>query len=484
MHLSEICIRRPVMTTLLSVSVVLLGLFAYQKLPIAALPSYDTPTINVSANLAGASPDTMAASVATPLEKQFSTIAGLKLITSTSRQGSTNITLEFDDDRDIDKAAVDVQAALLQAQRSLPEDMVDLPSYRKVNPADAPIILISMTSPSMPLSELNNYAENLISPSLATIAGVAQVNVFGQRKYAVRVSMDPDKLAARDLTMAEVAVALRAANANSPVGVLDGQRQQLIIEANKQLSRAEDFRNLIVALKNGTPVRLGELARVEDSIQSVTSAAYINGELGVVMGVQRQPSANTVAVVDRIREVIPGLVEQMPDSVRLQFRNDRSTSIREAIHDVNFTLGLTVALVVLVIFLFLRRATATLIPTVTLPISLISTFALMAWLGHSLNNISLLGITLAVGLVVDDAIVVLENIVRYIEEGMKPFDAAIKGAREVGFTIVSISLSLVAVFIPIFYMPGVIGKLFHEFALVVSLAILVSGVASLTLIPL
>ncbi|MDN3577932.1 efflux RND transporter permease subunit [Chitinimonas viridis] len=484
MHLSEICIRRPVMTTLLSVSVVLLGLFAYQKLPIAALPSYDTPTINVSANLAGASPDTMAASVATPLEKQFSTIAGLKLITSTSRQGSTNITLEFDDDRDIDKAAVDVQAALLQAQRSLPEDMVDLPSYRKVNPADQPIILISMTSPSMPLSELNNYAENLISPSLATIAGVAQVNVFGQRKYAVRVSMDPDKLAARDLTMAEVAAALRAANANSPVGVLDGQRQQLIIEANKQLSRAEDFRNLIVALKNGTPVRLGELARVEDSIQSVTSAAYINGELGVVMGVQRQPSANTVAVIDRIREVIPGLVEQMPDSVKLQFRNDRSTSIREAIHDVNFTLGLTVALVVLVIFLFLRRATATLIPTVTLPVSLISTFALMAWLGHSLNNISLLGITLAVGLVVDDAIVVLENIVRYIEEGMKPFDAAIKGAREVGFTIVSISLSLVAVFIPIFYMPGVIGKLFHEFALVVSLAILVSGVASLTLIPL
>ncbi len=484
MHISELCIRRPVMTTLLSISVVLLGAFAYQKLPIAALPSYDTPTINVSANLAGASPETMAASVATPLEKQFSTIAGLNLITSTSRQGSTSLTLEFDENRDIDKAAVDVQAALLQAQRSLPEDMTDLPSYRKVNPADAPIILISLTSPSMTLSELNDYAENLISPSLATINGVAQVNVFGQRKYAVRVSVDPDKLSARDLTSGEVAAALRAANANTPVGVLDGQRQQLIIEANKQLRNADQFRELIVAVKNGRPVRLGDIARVEDSIQSITSSARINGELGVVMGVQRQPAANTVAVIDRIREVIPGLVAQMPESVKLEFRNDRSVSIREAIADVNFTLGLTVALVVLVIFLFLRRATATLIPTVTLPVSLISTFALMAWLGHSLNNISLLGITLAVGLVVDDAIVVLENIVRYIEEGMKPLEAAIKGSREVGFTIVSISLSLVAVFIPIFYMPGVIGKLFHEFAVVVSLAILVSGIASLTLIPL
>ncbi|WP_269531163.1 efflux RND transporter permease subunit [Chitinimonas sp. BJYL2] len=484
MHISELCIRRPVMTTLLSISVVIAGMFAYQKLPIAALPSFDTPTINVSANLPGASPETMAASVATPLEKQFSTIAGLKLITSNSRQGSTNITLEFDDDRDIDKAAVDVQAALLQAQRSLPDDMPDLPSYRKVNPADAPVILISLTSPSLPLSELNDYAENLISPNLATIAGVAQVNVFGQRKYAVRISVDPDKLAARNLTLSEVSAALRAANANTPVGVLDGQRQQLIIEANKQLTNAAAFRKVIIATQQGRPVRLEDVSRVEDSIQSVTSAAYVNGELGLVMGVQRQPGANTVAVVDRIRDVMPGLIEQMPDSVSVAFRNDRSVSIREAIHDVNFTLALTVVLVVLVIFLFLRRATATLIPTVTLPISLISTFALMLWLGSSLNNISLLGITLAVGLVVDDAIVVLENIVRHIEEGMQPFEAAIKGSREVGFTIVSISLSLVAVFIPIFYMPGVIGKLFHEFALVVSLAILVSAIASLTLIPL
>ncbi|WP_308419580.1 efflux RND transporter permease subunit [Chitinimonas koreensis] len=472
------------MTTLLSVSVVLLGMFAYRTLPIAALPSYDTPTINVSANLSGASPETMAASVATPLEKQFSTIAGLKLITSTSRQGSTSITLEFDDDRDIDKAAVDVQAALLQAQRSLPDDMTDLPSYRKVNPADQAIILLSMTSPSMPLSKLNEYAENLISPSLATISGVAQVNVFGQRKYAVRISIDPDKLAARNLTLAEVRDALRNANANSPVGVLDGQRQQLIIEANKQLTNADSFRDLIIATRDMRPVRLGEVARVEDSIQTVTASAFINGERGIVMGVQRQPGANTVAVIDRIRATMPRLIGQMPSSIDVQFRNDRSTSIREAIHDVNFTLGLTVALVVVVIFLFLRRLTATFIPTVTLPVSLISTFALMAWLGHSLNNISLLGITLAVGLVVDDAIVVLENIVRYVEEGMKPFEAAIKGAREVGFTIVSISLSLVAVFIPIFFMPGVIGKLFHEFAVVVSLAIVVSAVASLTLIPL
>lgn len=484
MHLSELCIRRPVMTTLLSVSVVLLGLFAYQKLPIAALPSFDTPTINVSANLAGASPETMASSVATVLEKQFSTIAGLKLITSTSRQGSTSITLEFDEDRDIDKASVDVQAALLRAQRSLPTDMTELPNYRKVNPADQPIILLSLTSPSMKLSELNNYADNLISPSLATINGVAQVNVFGQRKFAVRINVDPDKLAAQKLTIAEVAQAVRAANANSPVGVLDGQRQQLIIEANQQLNDANAFRKVVVALRNGNPVRLGDIAKVEDSIQTVTAAASINGEIGIVMGVQRQPDANTVEVVNRIKEIMPRLTAQMPASIDVQYRNDRSVSIRDAIHDVNVTLGLTVVLVVMVIFLFLRRATATFIPTVTLPISLISTFALMAWLGNSLNNISLLGITLAVGLVVDDAIVVLENIVRYIEQGMKPLEASIKGAKEVGFTIVSISLSLVAVFIPIFFMPGVIGKLFHEFAVVVSLAIVVSGIASLTLIPL
>ncbi|MFC4161032.1 efflux RND transporter permease subunit [Chitinimonas lacunae] len=483
MHLSELCIRRPVMTTLLSIAVVVLGLFAYRQLPIAALPSFDTPTINVSANLPGASPETMAASVATPLEKQFATIAGLNLITSTSSPGQTSITLEFDESRDIDKAAVDVQAALLRAQRSLPDDMSSPPFYRKVNPADQPILLIGMTSPALPLSALNDFAENLISPNLSTINGVAQVNVYGQKKYAVRVQIDPDRLAARNLTVAEVSAALRAANANTPVGQLEGQRQLLIIEANRQLRDAAEFSRVVVAQRPGGVVRLSDVARVEDSVQSISSGAWINGERGLVLAIQRQPDANTVAVIDAIRQVVPKLVSQMPASIRLQLYSDRSVSIREAIHDVNISLGITVALVVMVIFLFLRKLSATLIPTVTLPVSLVSTFALMAYFGHSLNNVSLLGITLAVGLVVDDAIVVLENIVRHIEKGMKPFEAAIQGAREVGFTIVSISLSLVAVFIPIFYMPGVIGRLFHEFAVVVSLAILVSALASLTLIP-
>ncbi|HEY9101033.1 efflux RND transporter permease subunit [Chitinimonas sp.] len=483
MHISELCIRRPVMTTLLSISVVLLGLFAYQKLPIAALPSFDTPTINVSANLPGASPETMAASVATVLEKQFSTIAGLNTITSTSTQGSTSITLEFADNRDIDKASVDVQAALLRAQRALPDDMTSPPAYRKVNPADQPILLIGLTSPSLPLSDLNDFADNLISPNLSTIEGVAQVNVFGPKKFAVRINVDPDKLAAVNLSLGDVSTAIRNANANSPVGTLDGQRQTLIIEANKQMKTAAEFREQVIASYKGAPVRLRDIARVEDSVETVYSGAWIQGERGIVLAIQRQPDANTVAVVDAIKAILPKLKAQMPDSIKIIQVNDRSVSIRDSIHDVNFTLLLTVGLVVMVIFLFLRRASATLIPTVTLPISLISTFALMAWLGHSLNNISLLGITLAVGLVVDDAIVVLENIVRYLEEGMKPFEAAIKGAREVGFTIISISLSLVAVFIPIFFMPGVIGLLFHEFAVVVSLAIIVSGISSLTLIP-
>ncbi|WP_374350973.1 efflux RND transporter permease subunit [Chitinimonas sp.] len=483
MHISELCIRRPVMTTLLSLSAVLLGIYAYGLLPIAALPSFDTPTISVNASLPGASPETMASSVATPLEKQFSIIAGVNTITSTSSQGATQISLEFAEGRDIDKAAVDVQAALLRAQRELPADMTSLPSYRKVNPADQPILLIGLTSPSLPLSELNDYAENLISPNLATISGVAQVNIFGQKKFAVRVSVDPDKLAAANLALSEVSSAIRAANANSPVGYLDGQRQQLIISANKQLKNAAQFGEVVVAWRNGGPLRLRDIARLEDSVETLTAASWIMGERGIVLAIQRQPDANTVAVVDAIRQALPRLSAQLPGSVKVQQLSDRSTSIRDSIHDVNISLGLTVLLVVLVIFLFLRRAVATLIPTLTLPISLVSTFALMAWLGHSLNNISLLGITLAVGLVVDDAIVVLENIVRYIEQGMKPFEAAIKGAREVSFTIVSISLSLVAVFIPIFFMPGVIGLLFHEFAVVVSLAILVSAVSSLTLIP-
>ncbi len=485
MNFSEPFIRRPVMTVLLSASFVVAGLIAYGDIPIAALPQFDTPTISVNANLPGASPENMASSVATPLEKQFATISSVNVITSSSTLGNTQITLEFNQDRDIDKAAVDVQAALLRASRSLPIEMTNPPSYRKVNPADSPVLFVALTSPSMPLSELNSFAENLISPTLSTLPGVAQVNINGQKRFAVRVRARPDALAARGLTLDDIAGSLRAANANTPVGTLDGPRQTLTIQANRQMTKAAEFARLIVAtLPGGQTVRLEDVADVEDSVESIKTASWANGERAITLSIQRQPDANTVATVDAIKAAIPGLVAQMPGSVKLSIRNDRSKSIREAIHDVKVTLGITVVLVVLVIFLFLRHPTATIIPALSLPISLLGTIALMKWMGYTLDNVSLLGITLAVGLVVDDAIVMLENIVRHVEAGESPMWAALTGSREMGFTIVSISLSLVAVFIPIFFMPGVIGGLFHEFAVVVSLAILVSALVSLTLIPL
>jgi hydrophobic/amphiphilic exporter-1 (mainly G- bacteria), HAE1 family len=471
------------MTVLLAVAIVVAGAFAYARLPIAALPSYNTPVINVTGVLPGASPEIMAASVATPLEKQFSTIAGLATISSTNTLGNTSITLEFTPDRDIDAAAVDVQAALLRAQRSLPVEMTSLPAYRKVNPADAPVLLLALTSPSISLSDLDDYAENLISPSLSTIDGVAQVMVYGQRRYAVRIKARPDQLAARNMTMDELAAAVRSANANSPVGVLDGPRQSLTLQANRQLPNAEAFSDLVISSRDGVTTRLKDVATVEDSVESTRSGSWANKEPSIVLAVQRQPNANTVAVVDAVKATLPQFRAQMPASIEAQVMNDRSVSIREAIHDVNYTLALTVVLVVMVIFLFLKRLSATAIPVVSLPISLIGCCGLMYWLGYSLDNISLLGITIAVGLVVDDAIVMLENIVRHIEDGMAPMQAALRGSREVGFTILSISISLIAVFIPIFFMPGVIGLMFHEFAAVVSLAILVSALVSLTLVP-
>ncbi|WP_426101497.1 efflux RND transporter permease subunit [Massilia sp. TSP1-1-2] len=483
MNLSELCIRRPVMVILLSLSLVLVGVLAYLRIPVAALPSYNTPVINVSANLSGASPETMASSVALPLEKQFSTISGISLITSTSTQGSTSLTLEFDPSIDVNVAAIDVQAALLGAQRQLPQEMTELPSYRKVNPADAPVLFMAMTSPSMNLSELNDYAENLIAPSLSTLPGVAQVSVNGQKRFAVRVRAKADLMQARDLSMDELALALRAANSNAPLGVIDGPSQTMTIQGNPQLMNAAAFSELIVATRNGEPVRLRDVAVVEDSYQSVKTAGSYNGERAIVLLVQRQPNANTVQVVDAVRKLLPRFQAQVPASIKINLVNDRSVSIREAIHDVNLTLALTVALVVLVIFLFLHRAAATFIPAVTMPISLLGALSLLYAFGYSLDNVSLLGITLAVGLVVDDAIVVLENIVRHIEMGKKPVDAALVGSREMGFTIVSISISLVAVFIPIFFMPGVIGLLFHEFAVIVGLAVIVSALVSLTLVP-
>ncbi len=483
MNISELCIRRPVMTALLSMAVVIAGTVAYFKIPVAALPSFNTPVIQITANLPGASPENMASSVALPLEKEFSTIDGITVISSTNSLSSTRITLEFNNDRDIDKAAVDVQAALLRAQKRLPIEMTTPPSYRKVNPADAPVLIMTMTSPSMDLSELSDYAENLISPTLSTIDGVAQVIVYGEKRYAVRVQVNPSLLATKNLTIDDVASAINAANSNTPVGVLDGPRQQLTIYANPQIVRASDYGNLVISQKSGLPIRLKDVANVQESYESVKTLAAYNGERSIAIAILRQPTANSVSVVDAIRKMVPQFQQQMPASVEINLLIDRSASIRESINDVNFTLLLTIGLVVMVIFLFLKHLAATIIPALSLPISLIGAFSIMYWMGYSLDNISLLGITIAVGLVVDDAIVVLENIMRHIEGGMAPLKAALKGSREVSFTIVSISISLVAVFIPIFFMPGPIGLLFREFAVVVSLSILVSAVMSLTLVP-
>ena len=440
MNISELCIRRPVMTVLLSLATVVAGTMAYFKIPVAALPSFNTPVIQVSANLPGASPENMASSVALPLEKEFSTIDGITVISSTNTLGTSNITLEFNNDRDIDKAAVDVQAALLRAQKRLPIEMTNPPSYRKVNPADAPVLIMTMTSPSMDLSQINDYAENLISPTLSTIDGVAQVLVYGQKRYAVRVLVNPALLSAKNLTIDDLAKAINSANSNTPVGVLDGPRQLLTIYANPQIVKASEYANLIVAQRNGLPIRLKDVADVQESYESVKTLAAFNGERSIALAILRQPTANSVQVVDSVRKMVPQFEQQMPASIKLNLLIDRSKSIRESIHDVNFTLLLTIALVVMVIFLFLKHVSATIIPALSLPISLIGAFSLMYWLGYSLDNISLLGITIAVGLVVDDAIVVLENIMRHIEAGMDPLKAALKGSREVSFTIISISI--------------------------------------------
>jgi HAE1 family hydrophobic/amphiphilic exporter-1 len=483
MNLSELFIRRPVMTVLLNLAIVLAGVIALGRIPVAALPSYNTPVINVSASLPGASPETMATSVALPLEKQFQTIPGLAVISSSNTLGSTTVTLEFDEARNIDAAAVDVQAALLRAQRTLPIEMTAPPSYRKVNPADAPILFLALTSPSMNLADLQDFAEHLISPTLSTLNGVAQVNIFGAKRFAVRVRVRPDALAARNLTLDELRLALTAANANTPVGTLEGPRQILTLQANKQLASAAEYADLIVSAKGGGVVRLRDVADVADSFETLKSSANFNGETSITLAILRQPDANTVAVVDAIKAKLPAFKAQLPQSVQVNVVNDRSLSIREALHDVTLNMLGTIGLVVLVIFLFLRRFVATVIPTLSLPVSLLGALALLWYYGYTIDNISLLGLTLAVGLVVDDAIVMLENVIRHVEHGEEPFQAALRASREVGFTILSISSSLVAVFIPIFFMPGVIGLLFHEFAVIVALSIVASAFVSLSLVP-
>jgi hydrophobic/amphiphilic exporter-1 (mainly G- bacteria), HAE1 family len=483
MNISEFCIRRPVATLLMSIALIVAGLFAFRHLPVAALPRTDFPTINVSADLAGASPDTMAKSVATPLIKQFATIEGIETISATSRQGETDVTLEFELDRDIDAAAADVQSAISRVSRRLPDDMDEPPSYRKVNPADAPILLLALRSDVMALPQIDDFAQQVMSPRLSTLAGVAQVQVFGSQKFAVRIQVDPNALAARDIGIDELQDAVRASNTITPVGVIRNQDQTLTIQAETQLNNADQFGDLIIATRDGRPVRLRDVATVIDSVENNQVASWYNGARSIVMAIQRQPDANTVEVVDRIKEMLPQFRDELPPTVSINLLNDRSTSIREAVADVEFTLVLVVALVILVIFLFLRRATATIIPSVAVPISLIATLAGMYLLDFSIDNISLMALTLTVGLVVDDAIVMLENIVRHIEEGMQPFEAALKGSREIGFTIISITVSLIAVFIPVLLMGGVVGRIFHEFAVVVVMAIAASAFVSLTLTP-
>ncbi|CAM3504797.1 Multidrug resistance protein MdtC [Klebsiella variicola] len=484
MKFAELCLSRPIAVMLLWLAVMVTGIICWTKLPVAALPEFDTPTIKVNASLSGASPETMASSVATPLEKNLSTIAGISTLTSTSLQGATTIVMEFAPSVNIDSAAVDVQAALYQTMKNLPSEMTTPPSFRKVNPADAPIAIIAIDSPSMTLSDLNRFSDNLISPALSTIKGVAEVTVNGQKKYAVRVEIDPDKLAAMDLTLTDVQSALKSANSNAPIGELDGKRQMMMLQTRGDLRNAADFAQVIIATRNGQPVRLSDIASVQDSIENTLSYSSVNGHTAIVLNISRQPGANIVSTIDAIKALLPRLQSQMPPSVHLQLLNDRSLSIRQAIHDVNITLLVTIALVILVILLFLRQLRATLIPALSVPVSLLGAFALMYVMGMSLNSISLMGLTIAVGLVVDDAIVVLENIMRYREQGETIWRAALLGVREVAFTVISISLSLVAVFLPIFLMPGTLGLLFHEFAWVVSLAILVSAAASLTLVPL
>ena len=483
MNVSAVFIRRPVATILLSVALTLAGIFAYAQLPVSALPQVDFPTVSVTAQLQGASPDTMATAVATPLIKQFSTIPAIQQISTTSSQGATSITIEFELSRDIDQAAADVQAAIARTQRQLPIEMTTPPSYRKLNPADAPILLLALQSETTPLPDLDAFGQQVISPALSTIDGVGQVQIFGSQKYAVRIQLDPDLLAARGIGVDEIQNAVAAANANTPVGTVQGPSQNLTIEAQTGLADAAGFRDLIVATRNDHPVRLGEVARVIDSVENNEQASWYDGERALVLAVQRQPGANTVAVVDRVKAMLPQLTAELGPTGSIHILNDRSASVRAAVHDVQLTLLVTVGLVVLVIYLFLGRLSATAIPTIAVPVSIITTFGAMQLLGYSIDNISLLALTLSVGLVVDDAIVMLENIVRHIDEGMPPMQAALKGSGEIGFTIVSITVSLVAVFIPVLLMGGVVGRVFHEFAMVVTIAIAASAFVSLTLTP-
>jgi HAE1 family hydrophobic/amphiphilic exporter-1 len=480
--ISELFIRRPITTVLVTAAILLFGIVAYRSLPVSDLPNIDYPTIQVSANLPGANPDTMASSVATPLERQFSTIAGIESMNSTNGMGYTSITVQFALSRNIDAAAQDVQAAISKAAQQLPPNMPAPPSYQKVNPADQPVMYVAVSSPTLPLYQVDEYAETLMAQRISMVSGVAQVQVFGS-KYAVRVQLDPDALAARGIGVDEVQAAIQRANVNLPTGTLYGSKQLFTVQSNGQLFNAAAYRPVIVAYRNGNPVRLGELGNVIDSVENDKTVSWFMGTQAIVLGIQRQPGTNTIEVVDGVRQLFRQFQSQIPASVKLTVLYDRSTSIRESIADVKFTLLLTVCLVVMVIFLFLRNISATAIPSFAVPLAIVGTFAAMYLLGYTVDNLSLMALTLSVGFVVDDAIVMLENIVRHMELGEGRMEAALRGSREIGFTIVSMTLSLVAVFIPVLFLGGIVGRLLHEFAITISIAILVSGFVSLSLTP-
>ncbi|MGB9709957.1 MAG: efflux RND transporter permease subunit [Thermodesulfovibrio sp.] len=487
MNFSQLFIQRPVMTTLLMVAIVVFGVVGYRYLPIAELPNVDFPTILVSASLPGASPETMASAVATPLEREFSTISGLKSMNSVNAKGLTQITLEFDLNRDIDAAAQDVQTAIARASKNLPSNMPTPPTYNKVNPADMPILYFAITSPTMPLYRLHEYADTLLAQNISMVNGVAQVQIFGAQKYAVRVRIEPQKIASRGIGIDEVEQAIKKGNVELPTGTLYGDYQAFTIEATGQLLNASHYNELIVKSKEGFPVRVKDIGEAIDSVENDKLAAWYGSEgklqRAMVLAIYRQPGTNTVKVADDVKKKVEELRAQMPASVSLNLLYDRSQSIRESVRDVEFTLLFTVFLVVMVIFVFLRRLSATVIPSVALPISIIGTFAVMYLLGYSLDNLSLMALTLSIGFLVDDAIVMLENIVRHVEKGEKPFQAALNGSKEIWFTILSMTLSLVAVFIPVLFMGGIIGRLFKEFSVTISVAILISGLVSLTLTP-
>ena len=483
MNISGLFIRRPVATTLVMLGIVIFGALGYKSLAVSDLPTVDFPTITVSANLAGASAETMASSVATPLEKNFSTIAGLDSMSSTSTLGRTQITLQFTLSRNVDAAAQDVQAMIARTARDLPPTMTSPPSYRKVNPANNSIMLLALTSDTLPLSTVDEFAQTILAQRISMVSGVAQVDVLGSQKYAIRVQVDPNQLAVRQIGIDDVVAAIQRGNVDLPVGILDAPNQAYTLVSDGQLTTGAAFQSMVVTYRNGAPVRVQDIGRAIDSVENNKVASWFKDKRAVILGVQRQPGANVVDVVNSVKEILPGLRTQIPQSVKLDFFFDRTESIRESVHDVQLTLIGTIVLVILVIFLFLRNVSATVIPSLALPMSIVGTFAVMYLLDYSLDNLSLMALTLAVGFVVDDAIVVLENIVRHMEEGEEPYEASVKGAQEIGFTIVSMTISLVAAFIPVLFMSGMLGRLLREFAVTICVAILVSGFISLSLTP-